>query len=245
MPADVALSAIDEQRFGFRVARASNVTAEDLHSILDFCHKKEIVLLIARCATSELRAAQTMEAQGFLLMDTLMYYQRKSSPDQIPSNVAGDIVVRPFEAGEEDAVAEIAAKSFEGYQGHYHCDERLDPIKCNEIYTSWARRSCVVPNLADQVIIAELDGVAAGFATLRLASPEVGEGVLFGVSPSAQGRGIYRYLMIEGMKWCLDKRAERMVVSTQITNIAVQKVWSRLGFEPSYSSYTFHKWFDK
>ena len=35
-----------------------------------------------------------------------------------------------------------------------------------------------------------------------------------------------------------------MVLSTQVTNLAVQKVWSRLGFEPSRSYYTFHLWFD-
>jgi hypothetical protein len=34
-----------------------------------------------------------------------------------------------------------------------------------------------------------------------------------------------------------------MLISTQITNVAVQKVWTRLGFEPSRSYYTFHKWF--
>jgi GNAT superfamily N-acetyltransferase len=83
-----------------------------------------------------------------------------------------------------------------------------------------------------------------GFATLRLNNPEEGEGVLFGVGPLAQGQGIYRSFMIHGMEWCLQQGMTRMVVSTQITNIAVQKVWTRLGFEPSHAYYTFHKWFD-
>jgi hypothetical protein len=34
----------------------------------------------------------------------------------------------------------------------------------------------------------------------------------------------------------------RMVVSTQITNLAVQKVWVRQGFELTGSYYTFHLW---
>ena len=79
---------------------------------------------------------------------------------------------------------------------------------------------------------------------MRLNSPEEGEGVLFGVAPAAQGRGIYRSFMVRGMEWCLAQGTSRMVVSTQITNIAVQKVWTRLGFEPHKSYLTFHRWFD-
>lgn len=82
------------------------------------------------------------------------------------------------------------------------------------------------------------------FATLRLNSQEEGEGVLFAVHPEAQGRGIYRALILEGMRWCMQQKVASMVVSTQITNIAVQKVWVRAGFEPSHAYYTFHVWFD-
>jgi len=81
------------------------------------------------------------------------------------------------------------------------------------------------------------------FATLRRNSAEEGEGVLFGVAPEAQGRGIYRSLMIGAMLWFRTRGTARMVVSTQVTNAAVQKVWTRLGFEPWKSNYTFHKWF--
>jgi hypothetical protein len=45
------------------------------------------------------------------------------------------------------------------------------------------------------------------------------------------------------MAWCASRGAARMMVSTQINNVAVQKVWARLGFEPNYAYYTFHKWF--
>ena len=67
--------------------------------------------------------------------------------------------------------------------------------------------------------------------------------LMFGVAPEAQGRGIYRSLMIGAMLWFRTRGTARMVVSTQVTNAAVQKVWTRLGFEPWKSNYTFHKWF--
>jgi len=45
------------------------------------------------------------------------------------------------------------------------------------------------------------------------------------------------------LRWFEARGRSRMLISTQITNVAVQKVWIRLGFEPSKSYYTFHKWF--
>jgi GNAT superfamily N-acetyltransferase len=239
----VSLSAIDEERFGIRVARASRVTLGALPAVLDFCRANNVVLLIARCPVSELRAAQAMERQGFLLMDTLVYYARDLGRNAVPPDT-GKATVRPVGPGEAEAVRAVAAESFRGYVGHYHADGRLDRAKCDEAYASWALRSCVSREVADDVLVAVLDDSIAGFATLRMNGPGEGEGVLFGVHPAAQGQGIYRSLMIAGMEWCRLRGATRMVVSTQITNWAVQKVWTRVGFEPSHADYTFHKWFD-
>jgi GNAT superfamily N-acetyltransferase len=105
-------------------------------------------------------------------------------------------------------------------------------------------RSCTASDVADEVLVAEKGGEVLGFATLRLNSPAQGEGVLFAVVSAAQGQGIYRSFMIGGMHWCAARGATSMVVSTQLTNIAVQKVWVRVGFEPDHATYTFHKWFE-
>jgi GNAT superfamily N-acetyltransferase len=183
-----------------------------------------------------------MEREGFALMDTLVYYTR-SLDKAIPEH-SGQVTIRPFRPGEEREVVLIAGESFKGYFGHYHADMRLDRDKCDEAYVSWAERSCLNRDDTSEVLIAEMDGRIAGFATLRLNNPHEGEGVLFGVAPFAQNQGIYRSFMINGMRWCQSKRAQRMIVSTQITNVAVQKVWTRLGFEPGHSQYTFHRWFE-
>jgi GNAT superfamily N-acetyltransferase len=140
-------------------------------------------------------------------------------------------------------VERVAAGAFQGYYGHYHADPKLDRNKCDEGYVSWAVRSCTLKQVATEVLVAERDNQIVGFATLRLNSPEEGEGVLFGVAPEAQGIGIYRSFMVSGMQWCKEQQVKRMIVSTQVTNVAVQKVWCRVGFEPAYSYYTFHKWF--
>lgn len=239
----VFLSGIDQNRFGVPIARATRVTMETLPLVMEFCRANGVVLLIARCPATEIRAAQAMEREGFALMDTLIFFSRELTRSPIPPDT-GQIAVRPIQPGEADAVRAVAIESFRGYSGHYHADDRLDRAACDETYVSWAYRACVSPEVADVVLVADRDGSIVGFATLRLNNAVEGEGVLFGVAPSAQGRGVYRSFMVRGMEWCLAKGASRMVVSTQITNMAVQKIWARVGFEPSHGYYTFHKWFD-
>jgi GNAT superfamily N-acetyltransferase len=241
-PSSVELSAIDSERFSVRVARANRVTTANLPEILNFCNSTHVDLLIARSNTQDVTAAQSMEKHGFSIMDTLVYYTFDLTKRSIPEDSC-KARVRFCRPQDQSKVREIAAATFAGYRGHYHADARLDDNKCDQAYVSWAEHSCVSKDVADEVLVAEFDGVLSGFATLRLNSAQEGEGVLFGVAPEAQGQGIYRCFMIQGMRWCKEKGLDRMCVSTQITNTAVQKVWCRVHFEPSHSYYTFHKWF--
>jgi GNAT superfamily N-acetyltransferase len=236
-------SQLDSERFGVRAARAQ-ITPETLPRVLDFCDSEKIDLLIARCATSDLIAAQNMEAHGFLLMDTLVYYSFDLSKKAIPKDTI-EFLVRPVKPEDTDQTRRLAAAAFRGYQGHYHADRRLDRHKCDETYASWAERSAILKTAADEVLVAEQDGNLAGFATLRVNSLEECEGPLVAVAPEYQKQGVCRALMIHCLQWCLSQGAQRMVISTQITNISMQKVWCRVGFEPSSSYYTFHKWFDR
>jgi GNAT superfamily N-acetyltransferase len=237
------LSGVDEARFGIRTARAREVTHEQIPELMAFCRSQAVRMLIARCPTTDLRAAQAMEGEGALLMDTLVYYARDLRKAAAGTG-ASPARVRHAAPADAAEVERIAAETFRGYSGHYHADERLDREKCDETYRSWAVRSVSTPGVADAVLVAEENARLLGFATLRMNTPDEGEGVLFGVAPEAQGRGIYRLFMECALEWCREQGARSMVVSTQITNLAVQRVWVRLGFEPSRSFYTFHKWFD-
>ena len=240
----VYLSTLDEERFGIRIAKALKVTLARLPEIMAFCHENRVKMLIARCSTGDFPAIHTMERDGFLLMDTLVYYSFDFRNRAVPQET-GRAVVRGVRAGEEDQIRAIAADSFHGYLGHYHADEKLDNSRCDEVYISWAINSCVSGDFADRVIVAELDGKIAGFVTLRVnRHHSEGEILTGGVSRSSQKAGVYTSLILHGTKWCVSNGADRMVLSSQITNTAVQKVWIRLGFEIGNSCYTFHKWFE-
>jgi ribosomal protein S18 acetylase RimI-like enzyme len=238
---NIAFSEIDSERFGVRVARAQ-VEGKNLSQIIDSCAVEQIKLLIARCATKELRTIQEMESRGFLLMDTLVYYSFDLTKGAIPDD-ASSAHVRKIARDDAAQLEAVAAAAFKGYFGHYHADSRLDQGKCDEGYVSWAVRSCTSKQVATEVLVAEIDNEIVGFLTLRLNSPEEMEGLLFGVAPEGQGIGVGHSLMVNGLKLCKKQQVKRMVISTQVTNVAVQKVWCRVGFEPAHSYYTLHKWF--
>jgi len=239
----VYISDIDEDLFGIRTAKAPNVTLDNLPKIMDFCRDNNVKMLIARCPANNFPAIHAMEGEGFLLMDTLVYYSRDLANTPIPSDTT-KATIRQIRPGEEDRVKEVAAESFRGYLGHYHADDKLDNSKCDEVYISWAVNSCISRDFADEVFVAELNGKILGFSTLRMNDSAESESVLSFVDPSSRKMGIYRSFLIRRMEWSLSKGARRMLTSTQLINIAVQKAWVRLGFEPIRGYYTFHKWFD-
>jgi GNAT superfamily N-acetyltransferase len=240
---NIRLSTIDEERFGMRTARVDGVAFDQLPAIDAFCRSNAVRFLIARCDAPELSTAQALEAQGFRLMDTLVYFARHIAAAPIAS-AADSIMVRPVREDEANPVGALAVRAFQGYGGHYHADSRLDRDKCDAVYASWAYRSCISREVADGVLVAEHENQIAGFTTLRIHNSDEGEVPLYGVDPSIQRQGIGRALITGALRWFEARGVARMLISTQVTNVASQKVWVRLGFEPSHAFYTFHKWFD-
>ena len=240
--APVQLSPLEESRFGILTARAHPTTPEEVRAALEFCNTEGVQLLIARCPSSALPTAHAIEAAGGRLMDVLTYHTFDFEKTAMPAddNSVTSRLARPQDG---PAIAIVAGPMFKGYQGHYHADPRLDRVKCDEVYVSWAERSCQSRDVADDVLVLVEGDAILAFATLRLNSPQEAEIVFGGVSQVAQGRGLYRTLIVRSMEWC-QARARRVVISTQLTNVAVQKVWNRLGFELTRSYLTFHVWFD-
>jgi RimJ/RimL family protein N-acetyltransferase len=240
---EVVISDIDKERFGILTARVIGVTTGSLFSTLDFCRKELVKLLIARCSMFDLETAQALENEGFLLMDTLVYYALDLSRKPLPSDNSL-VHFRPIHAGEEEEMRLVAIESFRGYYGHYHADPRLDKNKCDEAYIDWAMKACEARGSDENFLVAEIDGRIVAFGVFRMNNPDEGELFLGGVLPEFQGHGIYNSFLCRAMEWCLSKNARKIIISTQINNLAVQKVLTRFGFEIAKGYYTFHKWFD-
>lgn len=236
-------SQLDEKRFGVYVARAIDVNLDRLPVVLEFCHAQNVQLLIARCSTHELLSLQAMENAGFLLMDTLIYFEFNLHRRELPPR--HDLNIRTVEPQDVDAVKELSRQAFSGYDSHYHADTKLDRLACDELYVDWAVRSCSQKELADEVFVADSKNGILGFLVLKVDKIKIADCRLYAVSRHAQKSGVGQALLIEALHWCVKKGLDAMTISTQITNIASQKACIRVGFEPYNSFYTLHKWFDK
>ncbi len=243
----IRLSQLDLERFGIVVAKATLKSADEIEATNQACLDQNVDMLIARINSEQLDIAQALEHQGAFLTDVLVYYSRSIGTERerllnLPDERNG-VRIRPCRPEEATVVREMARQSFKGYFGHYHSDRHLDSQSCDDVYVDWAYRSCIDKAVADEVLVAETDGNLIGFATMKMNSGIEAEGVLFGVSPAAQGKGVYRSLIQQSMGWASRLGGGQVVYSTQISNLAVQKVWVREGCEPSHSYLTFHKWF--
>jgi len=227
-----------------RTARVSRFTGESLPDVMGYCRDHQVILLVARCSHSDYHAVRLALASGFLLTDTLICYA-KQLRDEPAVTGGGRVVVRQHDAPDRKAIESIAGDAFADYCGHYHNDPRLDRGACTEVYVSWARRSCLSQEIADEVLIAELGGRIAGFITLKLEDEALGRIVLNAVHPEVQRKGVYSSLLSHALRWFYRQDVRHVVTATQVANISVQKVWCRQGFEPSGGLYTFHKWFDR
>ena len=236
------LSEIDLHRFGVITAKATLNDTDKLSTLNEKSRSDQVKFLIIRVPTDSLTVAQSLEFHGAVITDTLVYYQN--------SNIGVSKVVLPngyssrYAQLDDAASLEVLALDvFSNYIGHYHSDTKLKKQDCDRVYSSWAANSCLDRSVADKVILIERNRELVAFATLKINCPEVVEGLLFGVSPKHRKIGLHACLMKLALNWCSENGYKRLITSTQINNIYVQKNWTRLGFELIGSYYTFHKWF--
>jgi len=228
------VSDVDSARFGVTIARAYVTAATDVAAIAERARGTGIAMAIIRSSADDLPVAQAIEEAGGRLCDTLVYYAR-ALDRPIPEQPRPVRHVRPDEV---DAITAIAAGAFAGYGGHYHTDPRLDRVAADAGYVDWARRSVTD---ADMLVIEDA-GIVAGFLTMDHRGAET-EIMLNAIHPDHQGRGLYTALVIGALHRSAGLKPDRCIVSTQIGNVAPQKVWARTGFEPSHAVHTFHVWF--
>ena len=231
----------DTNHFGFKVARMNATTSEELQPALDRCATLGVKLLIHRCSTDNLHFVHQLERHGFELMDTTVIYRLRLADTQI-TPILGPAIIRPCLKTEADDVAAIARAVYVDFIGHFHQDPRLDRAKCDALYVEWARNMCLDQNLADIVLVAEMEGKIVGYDSHKIIKSNVAWGVMSGVSHQAQGKGIRKALMVASNNWCKSHGLERMEEEMNINNYRIQRVLVSGGFRLYASFYTFHKW---
>jgi GNAT superfamily N-acetyltransferase len=240
----ISKSELDSNRFGIPVAKLRIGDPAQAAALEAEISSQAIQLTIARVDSSMLPAVHILENAGFQIMDTLVFYRATLSSLANRSDIPGGYLRGVARYADQAAVHAAALIAFANYSGHYHADPRLDRAACDALYADWAARSCVDKSVATamHLLLDEITGEIAGFASVKQTAAAVVDGPLFGVTPQHRSRGLFRTLLGTAMGWAKAQGAESFTYSTQLTNTAVQKVLVDFGFRLEKSEYTLHRW---
>ena len=208
--------------------------------------------LMSKVYTDDVISIHALEKAGFLLVDTLLDYSvdfRKVEFKKIPApEVAQEVKIRFAEKKDADELADLARSSFANHFGRYHSDPRLSRKEAIQTYVEWMNSS--LNGYADYFVLAEINNRIAGLSIWKKTSEleknlpiRLGHYSIGAIHPDFFGKKLFSILTYEGMK-LLQSEVDMIEGPTHINNYAVQRGYTRLGWQISDARHSFHKWLD-
>lgn len=233
-------SLLDTERFGYNIAKINSFEGP-VKNIINELKDSNYKLILSKVNANDITLINELEQNGFMLKDIQVTYQFDLS-EPIIFNLNEGIKIRNAELSDKEALYEIAMKSFENY-GHYSADEKLDELKCKEIYGDWIIRS-FDKQVADNILVADINGQIAGFLShkIYINKFKYAVGGIGAVDAKYRNKDIFKAITISGLNWALTNNCKWVEHNVLVTNYPVNRSFSKLGFKTSNSFITFHKW---
>jgi GNAT superfamily N-acetyltransferase len=237
---DLIRSESESRRFGYRVFRAAQPEIQE-DAVLDDLIASAADVLILRIPADAQHTIPRLNRIGlpYFVADTLVYYRIEFSrwtPEPLKNT---DLRFELLDARNLAVLDPLLDDIFADYRNHYSANPYLPLDTVLLGYKEWVSGFCA--GAADDKLgwLAYLGDTPVAFCTCTQ-SADVDEGVLYGVCPSASGKGIYRDLIRFTGAQAKQRGVAAFKVSTQIQNLAVQKVWSSEGFRMDRALLTIH-----
>ncbi|GEM_PF-1217958 len=237
------ISLLDSERFGFLVAKFSN-TIQNPEQIVNELKNLSTKLIIARVDFNNLKLINQLEKIGFEYKDaqlTFSFDLKKEIPTHSPHK---DFKFTSYRSDHFNQIIEMTKKSFNNY-GHYFADEKLNKQKCLDIYIDWITRCCTNIDVADNIIVAEIENTAVGYLALKTYITHHEKyiaGVIGAVSPEFRKLGIFQKINIESMHLAKKLGANRVENNVLVTNFPVINTYTNLSYNIIKSEITMHYW---
>jgi GNAT superfamily N-acetyltransferase len=203
----------------------------------------------ARIPLDDLPTVHVLENAGFRTMEILTTWMFDLAKSTIPSKREPD-VVRDSKPADTESLIELARSVYTPIPDRFHVDPHLSPKASNELYAEWMRNSCS-GQLADHIAVAENNGAAIGYSTMKyfgdhdgLCNARIAQLGLGGMTPDFRNRGLVTDLVVHNLEWLHLRQADYCFVGTQGNNVPPQRVWLKVGFKPITMAVTFHYWVD-
>lgn len=231
----------ESARFGLRVARWRGADL-DPHALAEAVCSQRLDVVILRLPSALAHNAHALTAYGLhpQYADTLVYYEAslwdaESTPPRNPRST-----FEVADTADTQTLETLVRSCFDGYRSHYRINPRFPSGAILDGYVEWAIRHIDGREGNTRTWISRGECGLTAFACCREQDGRDVEIALNGVHPNCSGKGLYGDLIrfIRGHYAASGYSSLR--VSTQITNLAVQKVWQREGFHLYESWVTFH-----
>ena len=233
-------SELESKRFKAKIFRdkINDFKTKDLQQELI---KNDADIAIIRLPSNKLYLLSKLDIIGFpyIVADTLVYYECKFN-NYLPKALRNvELEFEKCTSQHGNLIEELTGKIFPNYISHYNSNPFLDKKLILDGYKEWARGYTATEGKV--VFLVKKNGIDIGFATCSWDNDtKKCEGVLYGVLPEYSGGGVYSDIIRYTQEYFRKQGFEKMIVSTQTQNIAVQKVWNREGFELTESYNTIH-----
>jgi GNAT superfamily N-acetyltransferase len=237
-------SDVETERFGCRVGRMTigpGPMNEDelLAGIRD--DTSEVLIVRYDAARLDLPAILARSRRTILPAGALVYWEKQIGVHEEPS--PSDLEVRAADTWDTGVVSqlvrEIIRSSFRDYGNHYAANPLFDRAAVLAGYEDWGVRSLI--DDPRNVLVLTDRGAPIGLATLESAADGTHvEILLAGLVPAAQGKGLYATLLGACESLAASRGANRIVTSTQVHNVRVQRAWALQGLRPYASIETVH-----
>lgn len=240
----VRQSQVETERFGHTVDRMTIGPGPIEHEVLlSVIQQNASDILVVRYDAGMLDLSSIFARSGRYVLPAgaLTYWEKQVGLHE--ESTRPSLTVRSSEEYDIETsshlVREIVKSSFANYGNHYTANPLLDRSAALAGYEDWAVRS--LTRDPRNVLIMSDRGEPVGIATLE---PGVDgrhfEILLAGLIPAAQGQGSYRTLLNACEDLAMSRGAERLVISTQVHNVRVQRAWARQGLRPYAAIETVH-----
>ncbi len=237
----ISNSQTDSDRFKINVHRG-------VFNTFKFNYIKEYILLnnpdllILRFASETIEQHYLLKELNYniLFTDSLVYYAINLQNIEL-KKLKNELFFR--EVTDETSVAfkSIIPTIFKDYKNHYFANPELPKEGIIDGYIEWASAYVNSIDESKKSWLVYKNEIIIGFATCSINKIDNScEGVLYGVLPDYAGGGVYTDIIKFTQNYFKEQNFEKMYVSTQIQNYAVQKVWQKEGFLIANAYYTYH-----
>jgi ribosomal protein S18 acetylase RimI-like enzyme len=234
-------SPLDSQRFGLEIYRG-HIRPMDVAFLWDDIAQSGLDIGIFRLPAHAISAmkAYTGPRSQLIHADTLVYYEANLDKTQAAVLRNTPSMYREANWADQTELIDLVFRAFANYENHYHANPAFSHTDVLAGYGEWAVSHLNDVKQCRTWVATDPDGLI-GFMCCSF-NTEKGEAeiVLNGVSPEHARKGVYSDLLNLAKQHFAGMGLERIRVSTQIGNYAVQRAWTNEGFRLVEAFDTWH-----